>query len=56
MEMSKRDRIGLYVLLGLFTFFGLLLYFSVDRPTAPLRDLENNVLVELRIKALESRQ
>lgn len=56
MAMTKRDRIGLYVLVGLFTVFGLLLYFTVDRPSGTIRGIENNVIVEQRIKNLKSRQ
>ena len=56
MAMTKRDRIGLYVLIGLFSMFGLMLYFTVDRPSGTARSIENNVIVEQRIKNLESRQ
>ena len=56
MAMTKKDRIGLYVLLGLFTMFGLMLFFTVDRPTGTGRSIENNIIVEQRIKMLKSRQ
>ena len=56
MAMTRKDRIGLYVLLGLFAMFGLLLYFTVDRPSGTTRSIENNVIVEQRIKILKSRQ
>ena len=56
MAMTRKDRIGLYVLLGLFAAFGLLLYFTVDRPSGTTRSIENNVIVEQRIKNLKSRQ
>lgn len=56
MAMTRKDRIGLYVLVGLFSMFGLLLYFTVDRPSGPTRSIENNVIVEQRIKNLKSRQ
>lgn len=56
MAMKKKDRIGLYFLLGLFAMFGLLLYFTVERPTGATRSIENNVIVEQRIKNLKSRQ
>ncbi len=56
MAMSKKDRIGLFIMLGLFSLFGLLLYFTVDRPTGATRSIENNVIVEQRIKILNSRQ
>lgn len=56
MAMTRRDRTGVYVLVGLFTVFGLLLYFFVERPTGVTRSIENNVIVEQRIKNLKSRQ
>ncbi len=56
MAMTRKDRIGLYVLLGLFAMFGLLMYFTVDRPSGTTRSIENNVIVEQRIKNLESRR
>ncbi len=56
MAMTHRDRIGLYVLIGLFTVFGLLLYFTADRPSGPIRSIENNIIVEQRVKRINSRQ
>ncbi len=56
MAMKRKDRIGLYILLGIFSIFGLLLYFTVDRPTGATRSIENNVIVEQRIKHLKSKQ
>jgi hypothetical protein len=50
MALNKRDRIGLFVLLGLFCAFAVLLYFTVDRPSGPLRGFDNNVVVQQRIK------
>lgn len=55
MAMTRRDRIGLYVLLGLFSMFGLLIYFTAERPTGPGRSIENNIIVEQRVKYLKSR-
>jgi hypothetical protein len=54
MALSKRDRIGLLVLVGLFGIFGILLYFTVDRPDGPGRDFENNVVVQQRLKNLDN--
>ena len=50
MALSKRDQIGLIVLVGLFSVFGILLYLTVDRPSGPLRDFENNAILEQRMK------
>ena len=50
MALSKRDRIGLMVLVGLFCVFGILLFLTVDRPSGPLRNFENNAVIEQRIK------
>lgn len=56
MAMTRKDRLGLYILLGIFSIFGLLLYFTVDRPTGTTRSIENNFIVEQRIKNLKLRQ
>ena len=56
MAISKRDQIGVFVMVGLFFVFGLLLYFTTDRPTGNLRSLEDNVIVEQRIKNLKARE
>ena len=56
MALTRKDRIGLYVLIGLFSAFGLLLYFTVDRPSGPGRSIENNIIVEQRMKNLKSKQ
>lgn len=55
MALSKRDRIGAMILVGMFAVFGLLLFFTVDRPSGPIRSLENNIIVEQRIRAIEQR-
>lgn len=56
MALKRKERIGLYILVGLFSVFGLLLYFTVDRPTGPGRSIENNIIVEMRVKNLKSKQ
>ena len=56
MALTKKDRIGLYIVIGLFSVFGLLLFFTVDRPSGPGRSIENNVIVEQRIQNLKSKQ
>jgi hypothetical protein len=55
MAMGKRERIGVVVLIGLFLIFGLLLYFTVERPEGPTRSIENNVLIEQRMKNIGNR-
>ncbi len=50
MALSRRDRIGLMVLLGLFCVFGILLFLTVERPSGPLRNFENNAVIEQRMK------
>ena len=54
MAMSRRDRIGLLILVGMFCAFGILLYITVDRPSGPVRGFENNAVVEQRIKNLQN--
>ena len=56
MPLSKRDRIGLLLLVGLFCVFGVLLYITVDRPSGPLRNFENNAIIEQRIKNQQNQQ
>lgn len=50
MALAKRDRIGLIILIGLFSILGLLMFFTVERPTGPQRNFENNALVQNRFK------
>lgn len=56
MALSKRDRVGLVLLIGLFSIFALLLFFTVDRPSGAARGIENNVLIEQRMESLRERQ
>ncbi len=54
MALSARDRIGLLVLIGLFCVFGILLYITIDRPSGPQRDFQNNVVIQQRMKNLQN--
>jgi hypothetical protein len=54
MALSRRDRIGLLALVGLFSIFAVLLYFTVDRPSGPVRGFDNNAVVEQRIRNLQN--
>jgi hypothetical protein len=56
MAMSTRDRIGLMVLVGLFCAFGILLFLTVKRPSGPLRNFENNAVIEQRMKNQQNQQ
>jgi hypothetical protein len=56
MALSRRDRIGLILLVGLFCALGVLLFLTVDRPTGPLRNFENNAVIEQRMKNQQQSQ
>lgn len=51
--LSRKESIGLAVLLALFVVFFWLLYLSIKRPTAPLREPKDSVIVQQRMKNLE---
>lgn len=53
--MSKSERVGALIVIGLFCILGALLYFTVDRPTGASRGIENNVIIEQRLKINRSR-
>lgn len=55
MALGKRERVGVAVLVGLFVALGILLYFTIDRPEGPSRSIENNVIIEQRMKNIENR-
>lgn len=48
--MESREKKGLAVLIGFFLVLGLILFFTVTRPDGPSRSIENNVLIEQRMK------
>ena len=51
--MSSKDKIGVTVIIGVLLFLGLALLITFQRPTGPLRDFDENVIVQQRIKNLE---
>jgi uncharacterized membrane protein len=48
--MGKREKIGAFVMVGIFVLLGIALYLTIERPTGPSRGIENNVLIEQRMK------
>lgn len=48
--MEKKETIGAIVLICLFSIFGVALFFTMDRPSGPSRGIENNVIIEQRMK------
>jgi hypothetical protein len=48
--MTEREKIGAAALVAFFLVLGTLLFFTVQRPTGEGRSLENNVLIEQRMK------
>jgi hypothetical protein len=55
MALSKRDRIGLIMLVGLFCVFGLLMFLTVDRPSNQARGFEDSVLIQQRMRMMDER-
>ena len=54
--MSRRDKIGLGVVVGLLALFALGMWFTWERPTGPTRDFDESVLVERRLQILDQNQ
>ena len=50
--MTQREKIGVVVLVGLFTALGLALYLTVERPSNKNGSFENNVIIDQRIQNL----
>jgi len=48
--MTDRERIGAALLIGLFVLMGVLLWFTMARPAGEGRSIENNLLIEQRMK------
>ena len=54
--MTRRDKIGLGVVVGLLALLALGLWFTWERPAGPARDFDESVLVERRIDILGRNQ
>lgn len=54
-KLTRRDKIGLVVLISIFVVFGIILAIMTERPTGETRGFENNVLIQQRMKNLENR-
>ncbi len=54
-KLSKRDRLGLGILISILVLFGIILAATTKRPTGEVRGFENNVLIEQRMKNLDNR-
>ena len=48
--MDQREKIGALILIGLFCILGVILYFTSARPSGNTRSIENNIIVEERMK------
>ncbi|MFP6581889.1 MAG: hypothetical protein VCD00_04965 [Candidatus Hydrogenedentota bacterium] len=49
--MTTKERNGAILLVAIFCLLGILLFFTVERPTGELRSIENNVIIEQRMKS-----
>lgn len=54
-KLTRRDKIGLAILISIFVVLGIILAVTTDRPTGEVRGFENNVLIEQRMRNLENR-
>jgi hypothetical protein len=54
--MTKRDKIGLAIIVALFFVLGVILFLTVERPTGPTRGFEDNVIIERRMRILEQQR
>ena len=48
--MESREKIGAAVLVGFFLVLFALLFFTVSRPDGPSRSIEDNVMIDQRMK------
>jgi len=48
--MESREKMGLAGLIGFFLILAIILVFTVTRPDGPSRSIENNVIIEQRMK------
>ena len=53
--MARREKIGLFFLIVLFVSLGMVLVFTVERPSKPGRGFKDNVVVEQRVRNLRNR-
>jgi len=51
--MTRKEKIGLWVIVGILSVLGIILAMTVDRPEGPTRGFDDNALVEQRMKNLE---
>jgi len=51
--MSKRDKMGAWLLVGLFVLLGVALYISLPKHEGEARSPEDSVVVQQRMKNLE---
>jgi hypothetical protein len=48
--MTDKEKFGAAILVASFIIMGILLFFTLDRPEGELRSIENNIIVEQRMK------
>lgn len=49
MPVKPRERMGLIVLIGVLCILGVLLYFTMERPSGPSRGFSDSAIVQQRI-------
>lgn len=48
--MNSKEKLGAMILAGFFLVVCIILFFTIDRPDGELRSIENNVIIEQRMK------
>lgn len=56
MVLTKRDKIGLVVLVAMFVFLFIAMWWTFRRPYGPTRDMSESVLVKQRMAIIENRK
>ena len=54
MAMSRQEKVGVVVLISILSALIITLVFTIKRPTGPVRDFDESVIVQQRIRNLEN--
>ncbi len=47
--MTRKNKIGISVIIGFFVVLALLLWLTIERPDGPTRGFDDNVLIQQRM-------
>lgn len=54
MAISKREKVGIVLLVSILSLLIGILALTIERPTGPTRDFSENVIVQQRMKILQN--